>query len=217
MEKIKVMIVEDEVIYSKGLKLVLSEMEHIELMTDAENGKEFLQLIKKAMPDVVLMDINMPYMDGIEATRSATFSYPDIKILVVSSHGEEENLVDMVAAGARGFVLKSTSEEELEKAILTIHEGKNYFSDDLLPALSSAYMKKKRYSEERNDMVEKLSKREIEILKYICQGYTNKEIAEACFISARTAGGHRESLLEKTGSKNTAQLVAFGVKYNLIG
>jgi DNA-binding NarL/FixJ family response regulator len=216
MEKIKVMIVEDQIIFRKGLKLVLSDMEQVELMEEADNGKEFLEIIKKTMADVILMDVQMPVMDGVEATKAAVALYPDIKILVISIHGEEENLIRMLEAGARGFLLKNTDEDDLKKAILTVYAGKNYFSNDLLPALTSAYMKKKTYTEEKNDIYEKLTKREIEVLKYICMGYTNKEIAEACFISFRTVGGHRESLLAKTGCRNTAQLVSFGIKYNLI-
>lgn len=216
MEKIKVMIVEDQIIFRKGLKLILSEMEDVQIMRDADNGKEFLEIIKKTTPDVVLMDIQMPIMNGVEATKTAVGLYPDIKILVVSLHGEEEYLLSMLEAGARGFLLKNTDEDELKNAIHSIYSGKNYFSNDLLPALTSAYMKKKNYTKEKNNVVEKLSKREIEILGYICKGYTNKEIAEVCFISFHTVGGHRENLMAKTGCKNTAQLVAFGIKYNLI-
>jgi DNA-binding NarL/FixJ family response regulator len=216
MEKIKIMIVEDQLIFRKGLKLILSEMEQVQLMVDAGDGKEFLEIIKKDMPDIVLMDIQMPGMDGIEATKAAVALYPDLKILVVSLHGEEECLLSMLEAGARGFLLKNTDDDELKKAILTVYAGKNYFSNDLLPALTSAYMKKKTYTHDKNDIIEKLSPREIEVLRYICKGYTNKEIAEACFISDRTAGGHRGNLLAKTGCRNTAQLVAFGIKYNLI-
>jgi DNA-binding NarL/FixJ family response regulator len=216
MEKIKVMIVEDQIIFRKGLRIIISNIENVELMEDAFDGKEFLDLIKKNMPDVVLMDIKMPVMNGIEATKAAVALYPDIKILVVSMNGEEEYIVNMIEAGARGFLLKDTDEDELKKAIQLVSEGKNYFAHELLPQLAAAFMKKKTYTDEKRDIVEKLTKRENEILGYICQGFTNKEIAKVCFISDRTAGGHRGNLLEKTDCKNTAQLVAFGIKYNLM-
>jgi DNA-binding NarL/FixJ family response regulator len=216
MEKIKVMIVEDQIIFRRGLRLSLSVINNIELLEDATNGKEFLNLIKVIMPDVVLMDIKMPLMDGYEASKAAIALYPDIKIIVVSSYGEEESLIHMIEVGVKGFVLKDTDENELNKAIRKVNEGKNYFAQELLPILTSAFMKKRTYLHDKQGIEEKLTKREIEILKYICEGFTNKEIAEICFISPRTASGHRNNLLEKTGCKNTAQLVAFGIKYNMM-
>jgi DNA-binding NarL/FixJ family response regulator len=124
--------------------------------------------------------------------------------------------VRMLESGIRGFLLKNVDEEELRKAILVVSSGKNYFSHELLPALTGSFMKKKSYHDEKQTMLEKLTRRELEVLHYICQGYTNKEIAEACFISPRTAGGHRTNLLDKTDCKNTAELVSYGIKYDLI-
>jgi DNA-binding NarL/FixJ family response regulator len=216
MEKIKVMIVEDQVLFRKGLRLAISDIKNAELMEDALDGKEFLELIKKNMPDIVLMDIKMPVMDGIEATKIAMSLYPALKIIVISSHGDEEHLVQMIEAGARGFLLKDTNGEELQKAISLVSAGKNYFTQELFSNLASAFMKNKTYQSEKQEIIEKITKREIEVLGYICRGFTNKELADICFISPRTAGGHRSHLLEKTGCKNTAQLVAFGIKYDLI-
>jgi DNA-binding NarL/FixJ family response regulator len=215
MEKIKVIIVEDQSIFRSGLKLLLNEMSEVVIIDEASNGKEFLEILKLHQPDIVLMDIKMPVMDGIEATRLALEQYPELKVLVLSMFGEEEYLIRMLEAGVRGFLLKNVEEFELHKALLMISQGKNYFSNELLPALTGSFMKKKNYEEEKSSMLGKLTKREIEVLEYICKGYTNKEIAEACFISPRTAGGHRTNLLEKTGCRNTAELVGFGIKYNL--
>ena len=204
MEKIKVMVVEDQLIYRKGISMLLSDIDELELMPDAANGKEFLELIKTAMPDVVLMDIHMPVMDGIEATKTAAELYPGIKILTLSMHGEEE-------------YLKSADEDELKKAILVVNGGKNYFSDDLMPLLTGTLAKKKRIRSDLEEIINSLTKRELEILGHICKGFTSKDIAEVCFISPRTAAGHRTNLLEKTGCKNTAELVAFGIQNNLLG
>jgi DNA-binding NarL/FixJ family response regulator len=186
------------------------------VLDEAANGKDFLDLLNSQQPDIVLMDIKMPVMDGIEATKIALQRFPDLKILVLSMFGEEEYLIRMLEAGVRGFLLKNVEESELHKALLMVAEGKNYFSNELLPALTGSFMKKKNYDEEKTLLTEKLTRREIEVLEYICKGYTNKEIAEACFISPRTAGGHRTNLLEKTGCRNTAELVGFGIKYNLL-
>jgi len=215
MQKINVFIVEDQSIFRGGLKLLLQEMPEINLIGEAANGKEFLDQLKIEKPDIVLMDIKMPVMDGIEATRLALEQYPDLKVLVLSMFGEEEYLIRMLEAGVRGFLLKNTEESELHAALLLVAEGKNYFSNELLPALTGSFMKKKDYHDEKTDIKQKLTRRELEVLGYICKGYTNKEIAEVCFISPRTAGGHRNNLLEKTGCRNTAELVGFGIKYDL--
>jgi DNA-binding NarL/FixJ family response regulator len=215
MEKINVLIVEDQTIFRSGLKLLLNEIPEVNVMDEASNGKEFLEIIKEKMPDIVLMDIKMPVMDGIEATKTALGLYPQIKVLVLSMFGEEEYLIRMLEAGVRGFLLKNVEEDELRKALMIVSEGKNYFSNELLPALTNSFMKKKTYTDEKDNILEKLTRRELEVLEYICKGFTNKEIAETCFISPRTAGGHRTNLLEKTGCKNTAELVGFGIRFNL--
>ncbi len=216
METINVIIVEDQHIFRSGLKLLLREIPWVNVMDEAQNGKEFLDILKTKTPDIVLMDIKMPVMDGIEATRLALGMQPGIKVLVLSMFGEEEYLIRMLEAGIRGFLLKNVEEEELTKALKMVAEGKNYFSNELLPALTGSFMKKKSFDDERNSVLGKLTRRELEILALICKGFTNNEIAETCFISPRTAGGHRTNLLEKTGCKNTAELVGFGIKYNLL-
>jgi DNA-binding NarL/FixJ family response regulator len=216
MRKVKLLIVEDQVIFRSGLKLLLGDIAEVQVIDEASNGVEFLEILKKMMPDVVLMDIQMPLMDGIEATKKAIAIYPELKVLVLSMFGEEEYLVKMLETGIRGFLLKNANEDELRKAIILVDQGKNYFSHELLPALANSFMKKKSYNDEKQNIIAKLTRRELEVLTFICKGYTNKEIADACFISHRTAGGHRANLLEKTGCKNTAELVGFGIKYNLI-
>lgn len=215
MEKINVVIVEDQHIFRSGLKLLLKEIPFVNVMDEAANGRDFLELMKKCKPDIVLMDIKMPVMDGIEATQQAMKLYPELKVLVLSMFGEEEYLIRMLEAGIRGFLLKNVEEDELQKALTMVSEGKNYFSNELLPALTNSFMKKKNYNDEKTAVLDKLTKREVEILGLICKGMTNNEIAERCFISPRTAGGHRTNLLDKTGCKNTAELVGFGIRYNL--
>jgi DNA-binding NarL/FixJ family response regulator len=216
MRKISLFVVEDQVIFRSGLKLLLGDIPEVQVLDEASNGIEFLDILKKNRPDVVLMDIQMPVMDGIEATKKAISLYPDLKVLVLSMFGEEEYLVRMLETGIRGFLLKNANEDELRKAIILVDQGKNYFSHELLPALANSFMKKKTFNDEKQNIIAKLTRRELEVLNLICKGFTNKEIADTCFISHRTAGGHRANLLEKTECKNTAELVAFGIKYNLI-
>lgn len=214
--KIRLYVVEDQQIFRNGLKMLLGEMPEIELIGEASNGQEFLDFIDKTLPDIVLMDIKMPIMDGIEATRIAIHKFPDLKIVALSMFGEEEYLIKMLEAGIRGFLLKTVQEEELKQALEMIIQGRNYFSNELLPAMTSSLLRKKDKEKELDIINEKLTRREVEILQLICNGYTNKEIADKCFISPRTAGGHRNNLLAKTGCKNTAELVSYAIKNDLI-
>jgi DNA-binding NarL/FixJ family response regulator len=138
LEKIITIIVEDQAAYRQGLRALLGEIEQVQLMCDASNGKEFLKIIKNKKPDVVLMDIKMPVMNGIKATKKAVSLYPDIKVIVISHSDEKEQLVKMIESGAKGFLHKSTTEEELRNAILAVHTGKNYYSNDMLPLLISS-------------------------------------------------------------------------------
>jgi DNA-binding NarL/FixJ family response regulator len=136
LEKIKTIIVDDQAVYRQGLRALLGEIEQVQLMRDASNGKEFLEIIKKKKPDVVLMDIIMPVMNGIEATKQAVNLYPDIKVIVISNSHEKRHLVQMIRSGVRGFLLKSADEDELKKAIIAVHTGENYYSNELLPLLA---------------------------------------------------------------------------------
>jgi len=214
--KIKILIVEDQLIFRSGLRLLLNEIEDAELIGECANGLEFLNSLEKNLPDIVLIDINMPVMDGFEAAKRALDKYPDLKLIVLSTYGEEHQVVSMVELGVKGFLLKNIDEEELQKAILLIHEGKNYFSPELLPSITNSFRKKVVDERRKNEVVEKLSKREIEIIQLIAKGLTNKEIAKVCFISPRTVGGHRTNILDKTGCKNTAGLVSYAITNNLI-
>jgi DNA-binding NarL/FixJ family response regulator len=215
-DKIRIAIAEDQQIFRNGLKLLLKENSDITIVGEAANGEEILDLLDKKEVDIVLMDIKMPIMDGIEATQIALRKFPDLKVIVLSMFGEEEYIVKMLEVGIKGFLLKNVEEEELMKAISIVSDGKNYFSNELLPAITSSFMQKKTSEKEQASMNEKLTKREFEVLQLICKGYTNKEIADEMFISPRTAGGHRSNLLSKTGCKNTADLVGFAIKNNLI-
>jgi len=157
------------------------------------------------------MDINMPEMDGIEATREGLKLNPDIKIIALSMYGEEEYYYKMVDAGAKGFVLKDSDISEVKDAILTVSRGGSYFSQELLYHVILKF--KNRESESKSAS---LSKREKEILLKICEGLSNQEIAESLFISKRTVDKHRANLLDKTNSKNTASLILFAIKNKLI-
>ncbi|MDR1761212.1 MAG: response regulator transcription factor [Bacteroidales bacterium] len=211
MQNIHVHIVDDHSLFREGLKFLLSRCSFVSLISESENGMDFLEFIKKNDIDIVLMDIEMPGIDGIETTKQALKQKPQLKIIALSMYGYEHYYTRMIDAGARGFLIKNSNFDDVQKAISEVYEGNNYFSPEILEAIISNMNKKKT---EKTPTTE-LTEREIEILYNICKGYSNAEIANLLFISKRTVDKHRENLLLKTNSRNTAGLVIFAVKNGL--
>jgi DNA-binding NarL/FixJ family response regulator len=211
MEKIGIIIADDHQLFRNGLKILLNSFPEFEVAGEVSNGREFLELLQTVQADIALMDINMPEMDGIEATRKGLKINPSIKIIALSMYGEEEYYYKMVDAGARGFLLKDSDISEVKEAILTVVKGGSYFSQELLYHVIQKIKHREQETRSAN-----LSKREKEILVKICEGLSNQEIAEALFISKRTVDKHRANLLGKTNSKNTASLILFAIKNKLI-
>ncbi|MBN1108179.1 MAG: response regulator transcription factor, partial [Bacteroidales bacterium] len=190
---------------------LLNAFPDLEVVGEASNGEEFLRLLCTTKADIALMDINMPVMDGIEATRKGLRLCPDIFIIALSMYGEEDYYYKMVDAGVKGFLLKDSDINEVNEAIHTVSRGGSYFSQELLYNV----IRRIRNRENENKSAS-LSKREREILVKICEGLSNQEIADALFISKRTVDKHRANLLGKTNSKNTASLILFAIKNKLI-
>jgi DNA-binding NarL/FixJ family response regulator len=211
MDKIKIIIADDHQLFRNGLKILLNAFPEFEVIAEATNGLDFLDVIKNTAADLALMDINMPEMDGIEATRRGLKICPDLNIIALSMYGEEEYYYKMVDAGAKGFLLKDSDISEVKEAILTVKKGGSYFSQELLYHVIQKIKHRENESKSAN-----LSKREKEILFKICEGLSNQEIAETLFISKRTVDKHRANLLGKTNSKNTASLILFAIKNKLI-
>ncbi|OFY65455.1 MAG: DNA-binding response regulator [Bacteroidetes bacterium RBG_13_42_15] len=211
MEKIRIIIADDHQLFRNGLKILLNAFPDFEVTGEASNGEEFLKILRNTKAEIALMDINMPEMDGIEATRKGLRLCPDINIIALSMYGEEEYYYKMVDAGAKGFVLKDSDISEVKEAILTVRKGGSYFSQELL-----YHVIQKIKHRENENKIANLSKREKEILMKICEGLSNQEIADNLFISKRTVDKHRANLLGKTNSKNTASLILFAIKNKLI-
>ncbi|HBC77760.1 MAG TPA: DNA-binding response regulator [Bacteroidales bacterium] len=211
MEKIRIIIADDHQLFRNGLKILLNAFPEFEVTGEASNGEEFLRILSNTKAEIALMDINMPEMDGIEATRKGLRISPDTNIIALSMYGEEEYYYKMVDAGAKGFVLKDSDISEVKEAILAVRKGGSYFSQELLYHVIQKIKLRENESKSAN-----LSKREKEILLKICEGLSNQEIAETLFISKRTVDKHRANLLGKTNSKNTASLILFAIKNKLI-
>lgn len=211
---IKILIAEDHGVMRAGLRALLEDEAGIEIIGEAENGEEVLHLASEFSPDIVLMDVGMPEMGGIEATRRLKSLYPQIQVLVLTVYEEESLLREAIKAGAAGYIIKRAAEEELMTAIQAVSRGYMYIH----PAITHFLIKD--LSPEINpqkDALESLTPRELEVMGYIIRGYTNRQIAEALFISMRTVEGHRASLLGKLGLKNRVELVEFAEKYGLMG
>jgi DNA-binding NarL/FixJ family response regulator len=209
----KIILVDDHQIFRTSLKSLINNENIGKVIGEANNGKEFLKILEDQAPDLVLMDIDMPLMDGAEATLKAIEKYPDLKILVLSMFGEENYYYKMVNAGVKGFLLKSCDIKELETAINEVSNGESYFSNELLRKIINDFGKKPANPDIESN---KLTNRELEVMKLICNGLTNEEIGDSLHISPKTVKGHRASLLSKTDSKNTPSLVIYAIKNKLI-
>jgi len=215
-KKIKTILVDDHKMFREGLSFLLSKSKTIEVIAEAENGKEFLQLLENNKPDVVLMDINMPKMNGIEATEIALLKNPDLKIIALSMNGDEAYYYKMIHAGAKGFVLKQAGSEELEEAIETVMAGNNFFSPELMKNIIMNMAKAKKVESKSETKYIKLTDRENETLQLICTGISIKDIATQLFISPRTVEGHKARIMEKLGASNSSNLIILAIKYKLI-
>jgi DNA-binding NarL/FixJ family response regulator len=206
-KKIQVALVDDHQLFRSGINFIINETNDIEIAFEASNGQEFLENLNYFQPDLVLMDINMPIVNGVEATRRALEKFPGLKVLVLSMFGEVDYYNTMIDLGVKGFILKDIDSDELIDAIRKVNNGGSYFSQELLLQLIK--------NKPSGDQVD-LTRREKEVLELICLGLSNQEISDKLFISQRTVERHRSSLLSKTDSKNSVSLVVYAIKSGLV-
>lgn len=214
--KLNVILVDDHKLFRNGIKLLIELENYGKVVAEANNGKEFIKLLENYQPDLVFMDIDMPEMNGIEATKIATEMQPDIKILALTMFGDEKHYTSMIQAGAKGFILKKSGKPELEKAIQVVAAGESYFSNELLRKIIVEIGNKKITERENSSEIVEFTDREMEIIKLLCNGTETKEIADKLFLSTRTIDSYRSKLLTKTGTKNTVSLVIYAIKNGLV-
>jgi DNA-binding NarL/FixJ family response regulator len=200
-------LVDDHRMFRESLRKLLVSEKILDVIAEANNGKQFLEQLEKSQPDIVLMDISMPVMDGIEASKLAVTKYPELKILALSSFGDEKHYYRMLDAGVKGFVLKTSGITELAYAVEELASGGNWFSSDLLQQVIIDKTALRNID---------ISVRELEVLALVCEGLTNDQIGEKLHLSSDTIKWHRTNLLSKSGCTNTASLVMYSIKNKLI-
>lgn len=217
MNKIRVMVVDDHDIVRYGICSVLKSSPDIEVVGEASNGVQAVDQFNDLMPDVVLLDISMPEMNGIETTRTIVKHHSNARILILTMHLNEEYLNQVLSAGASGYILKNTEIGEMLNAIRTVAQGRQIFSAPISTLMTEKYVRSAQYNQDSKDSENpSLTKRETEILQKIADGKTSQEIAELLFISPRTVDTHRANLIQKLGVKNSAGLVRYAIENQLV-
>ncbi|MEJ7768003.1 MAG: response regulator transcription factor [Chitinophagaceae bacterium] len=215
MNKIKIAIADDYKIFRDGLKVGLGADENLEVILEADNGEELLAALEKSSPDVIIMDLNMPIMDGMEATRQVRKKFNAIKILVVTMYEDDKFIIHLMELGANGYLLKNAHSDEIRKSIYAVYENGYYFNDLVNKALLKKLVLKGNLKPSFNTNIE-LTERELEVLKLICEEKTAAEIGKEIFLSPRSIEGIRQRLIEKVGVRNTAGLVMFAIKSGIV-
>ena len=214
MQKIKVLVVDDHTIVRDGICALLGLVGDIEVVGEAANGSEALKMVKELEPDVVLMDISMPIMDGLEATRRICKEFPRIRVLVLTQYDDKEYVFPVIEAGASGFISKVAASSELASGIRYVYQGDSYLSPSVTRLLIEDYRHVGRQG--IHDPYERLTERERDVLKLVAEGYTNQEIADMLVVSPKTVEGHKTNLMAKLDIHNRIELVKYALRKGII-
>lgn len=210
---IKIIIADDHQLFREGIVKLLSTSNNIEVVAQAKDGEDVITKAKEHNPDIVLMDIGMPLMNGIKATRVIKKELPEIKIIALSMHDEKQYVQDILDAGASGYLLKSCTYDELIKAIKSVYDGMGCLSEKITEIVIQGYLDTKRKGKSIEELI---SKRELEVLKLYAEGKSTREIADDLFISIKTVGTHKQHIFRKLKLKTDADMVRFSIKEGLI-
>jgi len=208
---IRIIIEDDHEIFRSGLRMVINKLGYAKVVGEAGDGEEFLHLIETVETDLVLMDIEMPNMNGIEATRLGMERQPGLKIIALTMFKEDAYIQSMMEAGVKGFLIKNINKDVLDRALQAVYNGKTYYSEELWDYFTKAVSKEEKPKDELN-----ITPRELEVLELLAEGLSNKETADRMFVSERTIVGHKSNLMAKTNCKNTVALLAYAIKNKLI-
>lgn len=212
---IKVGVVDDHSLIRKGLKALLEEMDHIEVVLEAENGQVLLERLKYDRPAIILLDLDMPVMTGQQALPLVKEQYPDLKVIILSMHDEDSMILQTMELGANGYLTKGGDPDELEKAIRLV-AATDYYLSPRVSRLTLQRLQTPKAFKNPSVSSESISRREMEVLQLVCKEFTNADIAETLHISPRTVEGHRQRIIQKIGAKNTIGMVVFAIKEGLV-
>lgn len=212
---IRLVLADDHEFFRDGFKAMIRKEPALELAGEASNGEELVAITRELKPAVVVTDIKMPKMDGLQATRIIASEFPETGIIALSMIDEENLIIDMLEAGARGYLLKNAHKEEIREAIFAVSEGQTYFCDETTSRLTRVIAKNERIPLHKKERRPEFSAREIEVIQYICEELTNREIADRMHLSVRTIEGHRDKIHEKIGARNAVGVVVYAIRNNL--
>ncbi len=215
MEKIGLLVVDDHAVVREGICVLLELSPETVVLGEAANGKEALEMVSKLNPDLVLMDIVMPVMDGLETTRIICSSYPKVKVLVLTQYDDREHVLQLIEAGAAGFINKTAVSSELIRGIRAVHRGDSFLSPQVARYLVEDFRQEAPHKKNR-DPYRQLTGREREILKLLAEGYTTREIAGFLVVSPKTVEGHKTRLMAKLELRNRVELVKYALKKGII-
>jgi DNA-binding NarL/FixJ family response regulator len=216
MTSLKVLLVDDHRLIRKAISALLSNEDEIHTVWEASNSTECFQLMEMAKPDIVLMDISLDDVDGISITRELIQKQPDLKVIILSMHLEENYIKQSVKAGAKGYILKNSPHEDLIKAVFEVANGGQYFAQEVSKIMAQNYLMSEKNTDSRYHKDEILTKRELEIVKLVAEGLNNQKIADLLCISHRTVDTHRTNIMQKVKVKNVAELVRYAIKNRLV-
>ena len=216
MEKIKVLLADDHQMFLDGLSSLLSQLKDVQVLAAVNSGREVLEKLASQTPDLAIVDLNMPEMNGIETTRKIKERYPNLKVLGLTMENDLQSVTGMLEAGASGYILKNTGKTELELAVRQVMKGESYLSQSISNQLAQNLLHNFQQKKENPNPLNNLTERELEILKLIALEHSNTDIAELLFISPKTVETHRKNLMRKIEVKNSLGVYKFAVKYKLL-
>lgn len=212
-KKIKIIIAEDHALYRDGLKTMLSTINDFDIIAEAENGSSLIKLFEFHKPDIVLMDINMPILNGIEATKFVTTHFNDTKVIALTMNDEKSSIMDMMDAGANGYVLKSEDKEEIIKAINTVINGDDYYSKNVGSSIINLIKSKKSTEDFKKSVY--FNEKELQLINYLCEEFNSDEIAKTMFLSKKTIDGLRLKIKNELNVRNSIGIVKYAIKNGL--
>ena len=213
MNPITILLADDHDVVRKGMKMLLEDETDVKIVGEAYDGLDAIEKVKMLMPNVVILDLTMPRMTGIEAAKIISEEYPDVKILIFSMHNNREYIISSVENGANGYLLKDTGKQELMRAIKAVSDGRKYFPPEISEVIIDELLAKTASNQDNSDkpIFQKITPKEKQILGMIVQGFNSREIADKLFLSIRTVDNHRANMMKKTKAKNTADLVMMAI------